>query len=163
MLDGNLLKKIIWRIFKCSLPFFLFFLRLPYFICDCRSGMERRETQTNQCGYRQSAGSSSEQTRVRGGTVISRNQCSGSMAFWCGSGSGSTNTCLRLLNPDADPDPAIFVIAIQEANKKLIFCLLIEGSRFIPLTDGSGSESGRHKNMWIRIRNTARNSNFRTY
>jgi hypothetical protein len=160
---------------QCS--FFSLFLRLPYFICDCRSGMERRETQTNQCGYRQSAGSSSEQTRVRGGTLISRNQCSGSMAFWCGSGSGSTDPCLRgcgsgsgssdpclrLLVPDADPDPAIFVIAIQEANKKLIFCLMIEGSRFIPRTGGSGSESGRPKNMWIRIRNTARNSNFRTY
>jgi hypothetical protein len=85
-----------------------------------------------------------------------------------------------------DPDPAIFVIELQDASKKLIFlhkffCLilfdgtftsffkdkksknsrnqgfsyyfcLIEISGFgsIPLT--SGSESGRPKNMWIRIR-----------
>jgi hypothetical protein len=31
---------------------------------------------------------------------------------------------------------------------------MIEGSESIPLTNGSGS--GRPKNMWIRIRNTAR-------
>ncbi len=30
----------------------------------------------------------------------------------------------------------------------LLFCLLIEGSGSIPLTNGSGS--GMHKNMWIR-------------
>ncbi len=34
------------------------------------------------------------------------------------------------MDPDADPDPAIFVIELQEANKKLIllknvFCLLL--------------------------------------
>jgi hypothetical protein len=32
------------------------------------------------------------------------------------------------------------------------FCLMIEGSGSIPLTNGSGS--GRPKNIWIRIRNT---------
>jgi hypothetical protein len=81
-----------------------------------------------------------------------------------------------------DPDPAIFVIDLQEANKKLFFkssfsayyflkvnlhlqgfsyyfCLMIEGSGagfgFIPLISRSGS--GRPKSMWIRIRirNTA--------
>ncbi len=31
---------------------------------------------------------------------------------------------------------------------------MIEGSGSIPLTSGSGSGSGRPKNMWIRIRNT---------
>jgi hypothetical protein len=89
-----------------------------------------------------------------------------------------------------DPDPAIFVIDLQDANKKLIFyfifsayyflkvhlhlfskiksqkesqnsrnksfsyyfCMMIEGSGSIPLTNRSGS--GRLKNMWIRIRNT---------
>jgi hypothetical protein len=25
-------------------------------------------------------------------------------------------------DPDADPDPALFVIDLQDANKKLIFC-----------------------------------------
>ncbi len=35
------------------------------------------------------------------------------------------------------------------------FCLMIEGSASISLTNGSGS--GRPKNMWIRIRNTENN------
>jgi hypothetical protein len=48
-----------------------------------------------------------------------QNQCSGSMTFWCGS--GSTDLCLWLINPDPDADPAIFVIDLQEANKKQIF------------------------------------------
>jgi hypothetical protein len=81
------------------------------------------------------------------------------------------------------PDPAIFVMNLQDANKKLIFksfsayyflkdkkksqntrnyyfCLMIEGSGSgdgsVPLTSGSGSR--RPKNIWIRrirIRNTA--------
>ncbi len=72
-----------------------------------------------------------------------------------------------------DPDPAIFVIDLQDANKKLIlkkfFCLLhhfskikrpkkLQNSRnqgfsyyFCLMIEGSG----RPKNMWIRIRNTA--------
>jgi hypothetical protein len=28
-------------------------------------------------------------------------------------------------DPGADPDPAIFIIDLQEANKKLIFCILL--------------------------------------
>jgi hypothetical protein len=56
-------------------------------------------------------------------------QCCGSMAFCCGSGSGfrSADPCLWLMDadlnsdPDADPDPAIFVIDLQDARKKLIF------------------------------------------
>jgi hypothetical protein len=81
---------------------------------------------------------------------------------------------------DPDPDPAVFVIDLQEANKKQFlkkffayfflkvhllkkksqssrnqgfsyyFCLVLEGSGSIPLTDGSGSGSKRPKNMWIR-------------
>ncbi len=43
-------------------------------------------------------------------------QCSGSMTFWCGSGSGSADPCLWLM----DPAPAIFVMDLQEANKKPI-------------------------------------------
>ncbi len=37
---------------------------------------------------------------------------SDTMTFWCGSGSGSADPCLGLLDtdPDADPDPAFFVI-----------------------------------------------------
>jgi hypothetical protein len=42
------------------------------------------------------------------------------MAFWCGLGSGSADPCLRLMDPDPDSDPAIFVIDLQDANKKLI-------------------------------------------
>jgi hypothetical protein len=38
-------------------------------------------------------------------------QCSGSMTFWCGSGSGSADPCLWLM----DPDPTIFVIDLQDA------------------------------------------------
>jgi hypothetical protein len=72
-----------------------------------------------------------------------------------------------------DPDPAIFVIDLQDASKKLIFntiffCLLLleatftsffkAGSGSIPLTSGSGS--GMPKNMWIRwIRIRIRNRN----
>ncbi len=43
-------------------------------------------------------------------------QCSGSMTFWGGSGSGSADPCLWLM----DPDPAI-VIDLQDATKKLVF------------------------------------------
>ena len=43
-------------------------------------------------------------------------QCCGSMIDWYGSGSGSADPCLYLI----DPDPAIFVIDLQDANKKLI-------------------------------------------
>ncbi len=42
-------------------------------------------------------------------------QCSRSMTFLCGSGSGSANPCLWIMDPD--PDPAIFVIDLQDANK----------------------------------------------
>jgi hypothetical protein len=37
------------------------------------------------------------------------------MAFWCGSGSGSG------CGSDPDPDPTIFLIDLQDANKKIIF------------------------------------------
>jgi hypothetical protein len=42
--------------------------------------------------------------------------------------SESADPCLCLMDPDADPDPAIFVIDLQDTNKKLIkkkFFLLI--------------------------------------
>jgi hypothetical protein len=49
-----------------------------------------------------------------------RRQCSGSMKFWCGSGtsSGSADQCLELIDPDADPDTSIFITDLQDANKK---------------------------------------------
>jgi hypothetical protein len=55
-------------------------------------------------------------------------QCCGSVTFWCGSGSGSASAdpCLSLMDPDSNPDPdaipdpAIFVMGLQDANKKLI-------------------------------------------
>ncbi len=50
-------------------------------------------------------------------------QCSGSMTFWC----GSADPCLWLMDPD--PDPAIFVIGLQDDSKnlfkKIVFCLLL--------------------------------------
>ncbi len=53
-------------------------------------------------------------------------QCSGSMTFCCRA--RSADPCLRLMDPD--PDPAIFVIELQDASKKLVlyhnfFCLLL--------------------------------------
>ncbi len=53
---------------------------------------------------------------------VGKRQCCGSIAFWCGS--GSADPCLWL----KDPDPSIFVIELQDANKKLakkIFCFLL--------------------------------------
>ncbi len=49
-------------------------------------------------------------------------QCCGSMTFWCGSGSGfgSADPCLWLMDPDSDP--SIFIIDLHDAYKKLIFC-----------------------------------------
>jgi hypothetical protein len=46
-------------------------------------------------------------------------QCSGSMTFWCGSGCGSGSVDPSLWLMDPDPDPAIFVIDLQDVNKKL--------------------------------------------
>ncbi len=68
-------------------------------------------------------------------------QCCGSVIFWYGSGSadpylwpvfrihniwfgsGSADPCFCLIDPDSDPDPdpTIFVIDLQDANKKRIF------------------------------------------
>ncbi len=63
-------------------------------------------------------------------------QCCGSMTFWCGSGSGSADPCLWLIDqdPDSDADPSIFIIDLQDANQKIIFLtkffcrLLFEGT-----------------------------------
>jgi hypothetical protein len=42
------------------------------------------------------------------------------MTFWCGSGSGTADQCIWLMDPDSEPDHAIFVIDLQDANKNLI-------------------------------------------
>ncbi len=56
-----------------------------------------------------------------GGTQECWVQCCGSMTFWCGSGSGYADPCLWLVDQDLDmdPNPAILVINLQDANKKL--------------------------------------------
>jgi hypothetical protein len=68
-------------------------------------------------------------------------QCCGYMTFWGGSGSGSADPCLVLM----DPDPAIFVIAVPKMPTKKLWIRIQEA-----------------QNMWIRwiwirirIRNTA--------
>jgi hypothetical protein len=51
------------------------------------------------------------------------------MTFWCGSGSGSgsADPCLWLM----DPDPAISVTDLQDANKKLIFYYIFSAYYFL--------------------------------
>jgi hypothetical protein len=61
-------------------------------------------------------------------------------------------------DPDADLDSSIFIIDLQDANKKQIKKKSISAYS-IPLTNGSETESRRSKNTWIRwirirIRNT---------
>ncbi len=60
-------------------------------------------------------------------------QCSGSMTFWGGSGSGSSDPCFWLMDPDSDPDPdpAIFVIDLQHASKKIIFNTIFSAYYFL--------------------------------
>ncbi len=53
--------------------------------------------------------------RIPGRVRVTKLQCCVSMAFWCGSGSADLYRCLM------DPDPAIYVIDLQDATKKLIF------------------------------------------
>ncbi len=53
------------------------------------------------------------------------------MTFWGGSGSGSSDPCFWLMDPDSDPDPAIFVIDLQDANKKQIFNTIFSAYYFL--------------------------------
>jgi hypothetical protein len=63
-----------------------------------------------------------------------------------------------------DPDPSIFIIDLQDDNKKLIKkrffanyflkALLYHFSKSKRRRAGSGSGSRRAKNVWIRINNT---------
>jgi hypothetical protein len=68
-------------------------------------------------------------------TAVAFKQCSGSMTFWSGSGSGSADPCLWLM----DPDPAFFVIetflhyylrtSAQEVNVSIIHGLFSSNSQ----------------------------------
>jgi hypothetical protein len=51
-------------------------------------------------------------SRIQGSKRHRIPQCSGSMTFWGGSGSESPDPCLWLMDPDSDPDPAIFVSSL---------------------------------------------------
>ncbi len=78
-------------------------------------------------------------------------QCCGSMIFWSGSGSG--DPCLWLM----DPKPSIFVMKLQDANKKnygsffkKFFCLLLfEGTFTSFFKDKSSKRS--HKTVGIKV------------
>ncbi len=78
-------------------------------------------------------------------------QCCGSMTFWrgSGSGSGSAEPCLWLM----DPDPAIFIIDLtMPANKKLIFlfyffCLLLFEGTFTSFLIKSQKDSQNSRNQ----------------
>ncbi len=56
---------------------------------------------------------------INSGTKTQEKQCSGSMAFRYGSGSGALYLWLT------DPDPALSVIDLQDANEKNIFYVLL--------------------------------------
>ncbi len=58
--------------------------------------------------------------------IVLKNQCWGSVTFWCGSGSGSPDPNLRLMDPDPDPtpDPTPFFIDVKDAKKISYFFLI---------------------------------------
>ncbi len=78
-------------------------------------------------------------------------QCCGSMTFWCGSGSGSADPSLWLMDPD--PDPAIFVVNLQDANKnkwkKKFFCLLLFEDTFTSFFKNKKLKRSK-KNSWYQ-------------
>ncbi len=85
--------------------------------------------------------------------VVCKMQCCGYMTFWCGSrsGSGSADPCLWLI----DPDPAIFVVDLQDANKKVIFLLkvflLIIFGRYIYIIFKEKKWKRSHKAVGIKV------------
>ncbi len=87
--------------------------------------------------------------------LFTLDQCCGSKAFWCGSGSGSADPRIYASEKlDLDPDPAIFVIDLQDANKKLFkkkfFCvLLFEGTFSSFFVDKKSKRS--HKVVRIKV------------
>jgi hypothetical protein len=80
-------------------------------------------------------------------------QCCGFMTFWCGS--GSADPCLQLKDPDADPDPVIFIIDLQDTKIKQIFCktvfciLLFEGTMTSFFKEKKSKRS--HKTVEIKV------------
>ncbi len=74
-------------------------------------------------------------------------QCSGSMTFWCGSGSGSAYPFLWLM----DPDPAIFVIDLQDPSKKLICNTILSACYFLKV----------HLHYFLKIKSQKESQNSR--
>ncbi len=72
------------------------------------------------------------------------------MTFWCGS--GSADPCLWLMDPD--PDPAIFVIDLQDPNKKAnlkkVFLLLLFEYTFTSFFKDKKSKWS-HKTVGIKV------------
>ncbi len=84
---------------------------------------------------------------LSGCQLITVQQCSRSMKFWCGSGTG--DPCLWLM----DPDPAIFIIDLQDANKKRIkkVLLLITFCRYIYIIFKDKKSKRSHKTVEIKV------------
>ncbi len=78
-------------------------------------------------------------------------QFCGSMTFLCGS--GSADPCFWLMDPDSDP--AIFIIDLQDTNKKLIykkkfFCILLFKGTFTSFFKDKKSKRS-HKTVEIKV------------
>ncbi len=93
------------KVFRSVSPGHCWYCRIFSFICGIN--FSHSHNKCLSCHYNLAAGLG----------FVSK-QCSGSMTFWCGSGSGSTDAFLWLM--ESDPDPAIFVIGLQDAYKKPI-------------------------------------------
>ncbi len=91
-----------------------------------------------------------------------RHQCSGSMTFWRGSGSGSADPCLWLMDPDPDSAPAPDAIRILLFSSltfkmppkndffKTFFCIvLFEGTFTSFFKDKTSKRS--HKTVEIKV------------
>ncbi len=88
------------------------------------------------------------QTKVDPDPCQNLPQCCGSMTFLCGS--GSADTCLWLM----DTDPAVFIIDLQDANKKQVllkfFCILLFEGTFTSFLKDKKSKK-RHKTVEIKV------------
>ncbi len=72
--------------------------------------------------------------------LLNYEQCCGSMAFCCGSGSESADPCIWLM----DPDPFIFIINLQDATNFLkVFCLLLFKGTFTSIFKEKANRSHR--------------------